>query len=310
MTSAAPGRRRAHERGARLPRDRSRQPPAEREMVAGRDEGEPSRREPEAAQAPVEPPRVIVPRWVQLVLLPISLLALWALARAAGKVLLIFVVAGLIALILNPLGGLHATARATAARACGPDRIPRILPDLGRCGLPACQPDLKSGSHVHEQSPAYRQRSQQSDRELSGRTEQTWHPRQTRKPGQDGATDPAGSGLQKRLRTSDFRRRSTNRSGQSAGGSGARVRALGLHARLRPVDRRTGARGDAAPAMALPPTIIRVWPSTPSRAMSEDSSCSASSWAPRRASRCTCSACSAFSPTGKSTRLPLASSTA
>jgi predicted PurR-regulated permease PerM len=49
-----------------------------------------------------EPPRVIVPRWVQLVLLPLALLAAWALARAAGKVLVIFVVAGLIALILNP----------------------------------------------------------------------------------------------------------------------------------------------------------------------------------------------------------------
>ena len=49
-----------------------------------------------------EPPRVVVPRWVQLVLLPIALLALWALAKAAGKVLLIFIVAALIALILNP----------------------------------------------------------------------------------------------------------------------------------------------------------------------------------------------------------------
>ncbi len=46
--------------------------------------------------------RTLVPRWVQLVLLPISLLALWALAKAAGKVLLIFVVAAVIALILNP----------------------------------------------------------------------------------------------------------------------------------------------------------------------------------------------------------------
>lgn len=46
--------------------------------------------------------RVIVPRWVQLVLLPLALLALWALAKAAGKVLLIFIVAALIALILNP----------------------------------------------------------------------------------------------------------------------------------------------------------------------------------------------------------------
>jgi predicted PurR-regulated permease PerM len=47
-------------------------------------------------------PRVVVPRWVQLVALPLALLALWALARAAGKVLVVFVVAALIALILNP----------------------------------------------------------------------------------------------------------------------------------------------------------------------------------------------------------------
>src|SRR5207302_1193518 len=57
----------------------------------------------QAAQAgPVPPLRVMVPRWVQLVLLPLALLALWALARAAGKVLLIFIVAAVIALILNP----------------------------------------------------------------------------------------------------------------------------------------------------------------------------------------------------------------
>jgi predicted PurR-regulated permease PerM len=67
----------------------------------------PTRAEHELVEAPDEtfaqPPRVLVPRWVQLVLLPLSLLALWALARAAGKVLLIFIVAALIALILNPL---------------------------------------------------------------------------------------------------------------------------------------------------------------------------------------------------------------
>jgi predicted PurR-regulated permease PerM len=56
-----------------------------------------------AASAPPEPPpRVVVARWVQLVMLPLALLALWALARAAGKVLVVFVVAALIALILNP----------------------------------------------------------------------------------------------------------------------------------------------------------------------------------------------------------------
>jgi predicted PurR-regulated permease PerM len=46
---------------------------------------------------------VVVPRWIQLVALPLGLLALWSLARAAHTVLLVFLVAGVIALILNPL---------------------------------------------------------------------------------------------------------------------------------------------------------------------------------------------------------------
>jgi predicted PurR-regulated permease PerM len=46
---------------------------------------------------------VVVPRWVQLVMLPLSILALWVVARAAGPVLLIFIAAGIVALILNPL---------------------------------------------------------------------------------------------------------------------------------------------------------------------------------------------------------------
>jgi len=50
--------------------------------------------------APVAP--VVVPRWVQLVLLPLALVGLWAMLRAAGPVVLIFTIAGLIALLLNP----------------------------------------------------------------------------------------------------------------------------------------------------------------------------------------------------------------
>jgi predicted PurR-regulated permease PerM len=46
---------------------------------------------------------VVVPRWVQLVMLPLGVLALYALAHAAGVVLLLFIVAAVIALILNPL---------------------------------------------------------------------------------------------------------------------------------------------------------------------------------------------------------------
>jgi putative heme transporter len=49
-----------------------------------------------------QPPRVVVPRWIQLVALPLTALAAWALAKAAGKVLLLFIIAALIALILNP----------------------------------------------------------------------------------------------------------------------------------------------------------------------------------------------------------------
>jgi len=56
-----------------------------------------------SAEAIAVPSPVVLPRWVQLVLLPLSLLGLWALAKASGKVLVIFVIAALIALILNPL---------------------------------------------------------------------------------------------------------------------------------------------------------------------------------------------------------------
>ncbi len=55
--------------------------------------------DPNQARAPAS----VLPRWVQLVLLPLALLGLWALARASGPVLLILVSASLIALILNPL---------------------------------------------------------------------------------------------------------------------------------------------------------------------------------------------------------------
>jgi len=62
------------------------------------DEPRPERKEDELPR-----PTVVVPRWIQLVTLPLLLLGLWAAARAAGPVLLLFVVAGALALVLNPL---------------------------------------------------------------------------------------------------------------------------------------------------------------------------------------------------------------
>jgi predicted PurR-regulated permease PerM len=57
--------------------------------------------EPTVRERLVQP--VVVPRWIQLVMLPLAVLGLWVLARAAGRVLLIFTIAAVIALILNPL---------------------------------------------------------------------------------------------------------------------------------------------------------------------------------------------------------------
>lgn len=48
-------------------------------------------------------PQVFVPRQVQLVLLGAGLLLVWVAARAARQVVLVFVIAALVALLLNPL---------------------------------------------------------------------------------------------------------------------------------------------------------------------------------------------------------------
>jgi predicted PurR-regulated permease PerM len=48
-------------------------------------------------------PQVFIPRNVQLVLLGAALLLLWVAVRAARSVVLLFIIAGLIALLLNPL---------------------------------------------------------------------------------------------------------------------------------------------------------------------------------------------------------------
>src|SRR5688572_18998942 len=70
---------------------------------------------PEAREAAVR--RVMVPRWIQLVALPLLVLAVWAVAVAAGPVLLIFAVAGVLALILNPVVRWIQRARVPRGRA-------------------------------------------------------------------------------------------------------------------------------------------------------------------------------------------------
>jgi len=53
-----------------------------------------------ATPHPVE--RVVVPRWIQAVVLPLAIVGVYLLVKAAGPVALIFIVAALVALLLNP----------------------------------------------------------------------------------------------------------------------------------------------------------------------------------------------------------------
>ncbi len=46
--------------------------------------------------------RLVVPRWVQLVSLPLAVVGLWVILRAAGPVILLFIIGALVALLLNP----------------------------------------------------------------------------------------------------------------------------------------------------------------------------------------------------------------
>jgi predicted PurR-regulated permease PerM len=66
-----------------------------------RDPGDPPPPEPSGSGSqPVAP--TVVPRWIQAVVLPIAIIGVYLLLRAAGPVALIFIVAALVALLLNP----------------------------------------------------------------------------------------------------------------------------------------------------------------------------------------------------------------
>ena len=63
---------------------------------------------------PPAPPKIEIPRWIQLVGLPLGLLFVWTMATAVSHAVFLFLVAALIALLLDPL-----------VRALGRLRIPR-----------------------------------------------------------------------------------------------------------------------------------------------------------------------------------------
>ncbi len=65
-----------------------------------RDPGDPPAPQQDAEPAVVAP--VVVPRWIQAVVLPLAIIGAYLLLKAAGPVALIFIVAALVALLLNP----------------------------------------------------------------------------------------------------------------------------------------------------------------------------------------------------------------
>ena len=87
--------------------------------LAGVGEPGPEDAQPLEQPTPAPPARVapvLVPRWVQLVLLPVAIAAAYLLLHAAGRVLLLFIIAGLIALFLNPLVSMLQRRRSRAAQ--------------------------------------------------------------------------------------------------------------------------------------------------------------------------------------------------
>src|SRR5437588_6306707 len=55
--------------------------------------------------------KIVIPRWIQLVGLPLTLVLLWVIAGAVRHIVFLFLVALLVALLLNPLVRLIATLR-------------------------------------------------------------------------------------------------------------------------------------------------------------------------------------------------------
>ena len=115
----------------------------------------------EEAPAPLSPPvpeppanvaPVVVPRWIQLVVLPLALLGVWALARAAGPVLLLFMISGLIALLLNPFVTLLRRAHFPRGAAVGTVFLVLVLA-LAGAGLLLSEPVSNQISSFRDQVP-------------------------------------------------------------------------------------------------------------------------------------------------------------
>ncbi len=190
-------------------------------------------------------PPVVVPRWVQLVLLPIALLGLWALARAAGRVLLILLAASTIALILNPLVKMLQRRRV-------PHGVAILLIYLGFFAALGGVGVLLANPVSTQVSPPRAQRSQLHQDRQSRSRELPAVAQPARDQGPDPAAGPhrAADAREERAQGLGQRRLVLARSAGQARHHRVRpragVRAVDLPARVRRGNRRPGQAADAA----------------------------------------------------------------
>ena len=67
---------------------------------------------------PDQPGKILVPRWVQLVGLPLAIVGVWLLVSAVNHAVFVFVVAALIAILLNPIVRAFCALRIPAGSPC------------------------------------------------------------------------------------------------------------------------------------------------------------------------------------------------
>ena len=105
-----------------------------------------------APPARVEP--VVVPRWVQMVLLPLGIVGAYLLLKAAGSVLLLFIIAGLIALLLNPLVAFLVRIRVPRGAAVAVVMIGLVASLVG-VGFVLAAPISDQASSLQREVPGY-----------------------------------------------------------------------------------------------------------------------------------------------------------
>ena len=203
-------------------------------------------RPPEAsAPAPRAVVPVVVPRWIQLVTLPLAALALYAVAKAAGIVLLLFITAAVTALILAPLVSLVQRARLPRGIAIFVV-LAGFLLTLAAARRAARQPDRRAVLVLPRRRAVDRRRGQREPRRRPGRVRPPRDRHRGQAPGRDGAEHAAGP----RHRRHERGRLVRHRPARAADHRGLRAdpgdRAVDLHARLRRADRHARALDHAA----------------------------------------------------------------